>query len=203
MLRRTRPYARRPMRRQNARTYLRRTRQPAIGLQAYNPARADMDKFRTILSAKATLNVDSSGNVRQQVRFSDLSTSTNWTALQGIFDQFKVDAVEIIYCPGSPNATTINFPPIYTAFDQDGAVSVPSPQDLLVYGSVQTHRSDQMWKVLYTVLPETASRIAWYDSATPTSQPQTVLISSENGFTGPGSWGIVTVRWYVKFRGSR
>lgn len=197
------PYYRRPYRRNYRRSFtLRRPKQPAISLRRYAPALNDQDTYFTIQSRQFTVSSDAAGLIAVSLPFSGVNANSNWTAYNLVFDEFRVDALEVIWTPSLPNSTTATFAPIHLVHDGDGGAAPTSVDTMLGYGSVKSFSMNQPWKYMTTITNDLQSRTAWYDVAAPTTQPDSVFMRSE-GNSLSTQYATITIRYYVKFRSAR
>jgi len=61
--------------------------------------------FTTYLSLMGTLATNASGVTNFQVQTTSVSSTSEWTVVNGLFDEFFLHAMEVIYSPINKNAT--------------------------------------------------------------------------------------------------
>lgn len=193
--RRRAPYRRR-------RFLTRRPRQPGISLYRYSPAKQDMETFHTIQSVTFDLTTDVAGNIIANIPFSTLTSVNNWSTFAALFDEFKVEALELEYIPALPNSTTATFAPVYLLYDSDGGPNITTVAQAQEYASVRIFRLDQSWKTMWTISSNLEQRIAWYDVAVPTQQTDRVALVA-GGLSLSTTYGRISYKFYVKFKGTR
>lgn len=204
---RRRPYTSRyPYRRTYRRTGrmppMRLPRQPGISLARYQPALNDQDTYYTVQSREGFIDSNPGGVVSTTIAFAGVSLIQNWGSYSNIFDEFKVEAVRIQFTPSLPNSTTATFSPLYAANDSDGGIAPTSNADILSYGSVKTFDLNKPWSFTFTIPTTLEDRIAWYDVAVTTTQPNSIWLRAES-LSISQRYGTVKIQYFVKFRASR
>lgn len=177
-------------------------RQPGISLARYQPALNDQDTYFTVQTRQFPVDSTVGGTISIGIPFSGVSASGNWASYGAIFDQFKVEAVELRFTPSNPNSNSVLFPPFYIANDVDSGTSPTNNADILSYGSVVQKNLQMPWRHLFTIPTTLIDRIQWYDCANPIEQPNILWTRAENT-TISQNYGQLTIRYFVKFRGSR
>lgn len=177
-------------------------RRVGLRLNKYKWSLAQQGIFNTVVSRAFTITSDAVGSIQSTVGFAGIQSSPAFSNLQTLFDQMRVEAVRIEFTPALPNSTTATFTPMYVAYDADGQTPFPTSGTMLSYPSVQRKMLNSPWSFFCTITNDLESRTAWYDTANPAVQTDTVFMRAD-GLSLSQLYGTITVHQYVTFRGQR
>lgn len=143
-----------------------------------------------------------------------VQTTTDWTSVSGLFDQYRVCAIKWKYIPARFNDTTAQtmFPPAYIVYDQTTLNSNPitSVDVALGYENVKVVNMGEQWKVYRRIPKLSSSQVqaavyqgGWLNIEEAGDYQEGSIGIYGTGFSTSVTYGKLISIFYVKCRGRK
>jgi len=151
-----------------------------------------------VLNAVSTLTSNGSG-VINLVYNSSPSTAANWTALAGVFDEYRTLAFEVWFEPNDQYdlPATVGTVPILTVLDHDNPLPCASFAQAAQYESVRMHNISRPFR--RKMFMSEFAEAQFFNTATPSSSFYLKTYAQNAALSS--TFGLVMVTWRVQFRG--
>lgn len=130
---------------------------------------------------------------------SALGSNPNWTALQGVYDEYRILAVEMKYCPNDRynRGVSVYTAPVYGVIDHDANTALTSYANAARYESCKQLSLDTPWTMIARM--SEFSEATFLNTNGPVSRYYLKFYGT--GLTASTNYGRIIYTYRVQFRG--
>jgi len=176
-----------------------------------------VDVKTMVLLNDSAFTANSGGSIQTIFNFENPSTTVDWSNATGLYDEFRVLALEVEFVPNCEDCLdtaglALAHFPIYSVIDHDTNSVLTTYGNASQYVSMKSHSLTKRWKVIMRMagpnvgngatgsLTSTYSESSFMNCANPPTVCGSIKLFSQ-GLTGSATYGRIISRWRVQFRG--
>lgn len=158
------------------------------------------------LRQQASLNTNGAGVYTGDFAVRNPSGSSTWNNYTALYSEYRVCAYKVNFIPHVPagNSTTVDYRPIFTAFDTDEtSLTFANDSQAMAYDNCKYYALFRPWKRYLKVPKITTDGIpnGWQDVDAPVNHGRFAMYAANLDLSA--FYGDFYVTYYVKFRGKR